>query len=219
MKPVIGVVADVHTGGRHSVHSVQQKYLDAVTGGAGAIALVLPGLIDRPGAAWTDPADLADTLALLDGIFLTGATSNVAPARYGATLDDPNSPSDPARDHVTLALIEGAVARGLPVLGVCRGMQLLQHRCAVPLRPVDGHVAARQIIRINGEPTEVNSYHRFAAYESRPPLDVWATAADGVVKAVSHSARPTIGIMWHPERNTPFAAADVALFRRVFGTA
>jgi N5-(cytidine 5'-diphosphoramidyl)-L-glutamine hydrolase len=122
----------------------------------------------------------------------------------------------PERDAAENALLDAAESRGLPVLGVCRGMQLIQQRCAVPLLRVEGHVTRRQTIRIDGEPTEVNSYHRFAARESRPPLDVWALAADGVVKAVRHSARPITGIMWHPERNTPFAAADVSLFRRVF---
>jgi putative glutamine amidotransferase len=98
-------------------------------------------------------------------------------------------------------------------------MQLIQQRCAVPLQRVEGHVTRRQVIQVNGEPMEVNSYHRFGARESRPPLDVWAVAADGVVKAIRHTARPTTGIMWHPERNTPFAADDVALFRHVFKAA
>ena len=125
----------------------------------------------------------------------------------------------PERDATENALLDAAESRGLPVLGVCRGMQLIQQRCAVPLQRVAGHVTRRQIIRIDGEPMEVNSYHRFAARESRPPLDVWAVAADGVVKAIRHTERPTTGIMWHPERNTPFAASDVALFRRVFEAA
>lgn len=125
----------------------------------------------------------------------------------------------PERDATENALLDAAEARGLPVLGVCRGMQLIQQRGAVPLCRVEGHVARRQTIRIDGVPTEANSYHRFGALESRPPLDVWAVAADGVVKAIRHSARPTTGIMWHPERNTPFAATDVALFRRVFKAA
>jgi putative glutamine amidotransferase len=122
----------------------------------------------------------------------------------------------PERDATENALLDAAESRGLPVLGVCRGMQLIQHRCAVPLQRVDGHVTRSQIININGEPVAVNSYHRFAARESRPPLAVWAVADDGVVKAVQHTERPITGIMWHPERNTPFAANDVALFRRVF---
>jgi putative glutamine amidotransferase len=120
------------------------------------------------------------------------------------------------RDTTENALMDAAEARGLPVLGVCRGMQVIQQRHGVPLVRVDGHVTPSQIIQIDSEPMEVNSYHRFAAYESRPPLEVWAVAADGVVKAVRHAARPTTGIMWHPERNTQFSGADIALFRRIF---
>ena len=122
----------------------------------------------------------------------------------------------PERDAVENALLDLAERRGLPVLGVCRGMQVIQQRFAIPLRRVEGHVAQRQVIRIDGEPREVNSYHRFAAFDSRPPLDVWAVAADGVVKAIRHSAQPITGIMWHPERSAPFSPADVLLFRRVF---
>ena len=123
----------------------------------------------------------------------------------------------PERDAVENALLDLAEQRALPVLGVCRGMQVIQQRFAIPLRRVEGHVAQRQVIRIDGEPREVNSYHRFAAFNSRPPLDVWAVAADGVVKAIRHSAQPITGIMWHPERSVPFSPADVVLFRQVFG--
>lgn len=125
----------------------------------------------------------------------------------------------PERDATESALLDALESRRLPVLGVCRGMQLIQQRCAVPLHRVTGHVTKRQTIRIDGEPAEVNSYHRFAALESRPPLEVWAVAADGVVKAIRHSTRPITGIMWHPERNSPFTTVDVALFRRVFNPA
>jgi len=123
----------------------------------------------------------------------------------------------PERDAVESALLARAERRGLPVIGVCRGMQMIQQRLGIPLRRVEGHVTPRQIIRIDGELNGVNSYHCFGALDSRPPLDVWAVAEDGVVKAVRHSAQPITGIMWHPERCVPFAAADVALFRKVFG--
>jgi N5-(cytidine 5'-diphosphoramidyl)-L-glutamine hydrolase len=122
----------------------------------------------------------------------------------------------PERDEVENAVLDLAERRGLPVLGVCRGMQVIQQRFAIPLRRVEGHVAQRQVIRINGEPKEVNSYHHFAAFDSRPPLDVWAVADDGVVKAIRHSVQPMTGIMWHPERSNPFLPGDVALFRRIF---
>ena len=125
----------------------------------------------------------------------------------------------PERDAAENALLDEAESRGLPVLGVCRGMQLIQHRNKVPLMRVEGHVARRQLIDMRGAPAEVNSYHGFGARESRPPLAVWAAAPDGVVKAIRHTSLPISGIMWHPERNAPFSADDVALFRSVFGVA
>jgi N5-(cytidine 5'-diphosphoramidyl)-L-glutamine hydrolase len=122
----------------------------------------------------------------------------------------------PERDAVENAMLDLAERRGLPILGVCRGMQVIQQRFAIPLRRVEGHVSQRQIIRIDGEPREVNSYHHFASFASPPPLDVWAVADDGVVKAIRHTTQPIVGIMWHPERFNPFSPADVALFRQLF---
>jgi N5-(cytidine 5'-diphosphoramidyl)-L-glutamine hydrolase len=123
----------------------------------------------------------------------------------------------PERDLTESALLDAAESRRLPVIGVCRGMQVIQQRYAIPLRRVHGHVISRQTIDIEGKETEVNSYHNFGASESRPPLNAWAHARDGIVKAVRHSEKPLTGIMWHPERNTPFAERDVTLFREVFG--
>jgi N5-(cytidine 5'-diphosphoramidyl)-L-glutamine hydrolase len=80
-------------------------------------------------------------------------------------------------------------------------------------------VTPREVIRIEGELKEVNSYHRLGALDSRPPLETWAVADDGVVKAVRHSTQRITGIMWHPERMAPFSPSDVALFRRIFGVA
>ncbi len=123
----------------------------------------------------------------------------------------------PERDAVESALLDLAEQRRLPVLGVCRGMQVIQQRFAVQLRRIEGHVAQRQVIRVDGDSREVNSYHCFGAVDSKPPLNVWAVADDGVVKAIRHSTRPVTGIMWHPERVVPFAPADVQLVRQVFG--
>ena len=125
----------------------------------------------------------------------------------------------PERDATENTLLDLAECRNLPALGVCRGMQVIQHRFRIELRPVAGHVAPRQTIDIDGVPTEVNSYHRFGAVDSCPPLDVWARSADRTVKAVRHSSRLITGIMWHPERFVPFRTADIALFRQFFGVA
>lgn len=157
------------------------------------------------------PNDVTVARALLDsvpvaGVLLTGGNNLAA---YGGDA--------PERDETEMALIDHAERAGLPVLGVCRGMQVIQHRFGVPLRPVAGHVARQQTIRIDGERVEVNSFHDMGTTENRTPLRVWAVADDGVVKAVRHSGRPILGVMWHPERLDPFASRDVGLVRRFFG--
>lgn len=123
----------------------------------------------------------------------------------------------PERDAVELALLEWAGRRAMPLLGVCRGMQMIQHFFGVALRRVEGHIAPHTVICTGGERRKVNSFHRFAAFDSRSPLDVWAVAADGAIEAVRHSPRLITGMMWHPERCIPFSADDVALFRQLFG--
>jgi gamma-glutamyl-gamma-aminobutyrate hydrolase PuuD len=163
----------------------------------GLLPLLLPNVVEA-------------ALALCEGVDITGfvLTGGNDLAMLGGDA--------PERDAVENAMLDLAVRRRLPILGVCRGMQVIQQRFAIPLCRVEGHVAQRQVIRIDGEPREVNSYHHFASFDSRPPLDVWAVADDGVVKAIRHSAHPIVGIMWHPERFAPFSAADVVLFRKLF---
>ncbi|MEJ0048044.1 MAG: gamma-glutamyl-gamma-aminobutyrate hydrolase family protein [Rhodospirillales bacterium] len=246
-KPLIGVVADLNRKPRHAVHSVGDKYLDAVTAGAGAIAFILPALIDRPDAAFTDPRDVETALDNLDGLFLTGATSNVDPGHYGATLADPESPADPARDHVSLALVRAAIRRGMPVLGVCRGFQeinvalggtlhqqvhnvpgLADHRerDEDPLEQQYGvsHPVALTpgglLQRLAGAPTaEVNSLHGQGVDRLAPGLAVEARAPDGLVEAYRGEAGGfLVAVQWHPEWRFRENPLSVQLFR-AFGDA
>lgn len=122
----------------------------------------------------------------------------------------------PERDATETALVAMAEASPIPILGVCRGMQVLQHHYGIPLQRVEGHVTSRQTIQVCGRSKEVNSYHRFGALETRAPLEIWASAGDGVVKAVRHMKAPVMGIMWHPERMDPFSTSDINLFREFF---
>jgi len=139
------------------------------------------------------------------GIVLTGGNDLAA---YGGDA--------PERDETETALLDLAERRDLPILGVCRGMQMIQHRFGSRLQRVQGHVAPRQRISIEGKSVEVNSFHNFGAMEVFPPLMTWAVADDGVIKAVRHTGRRMIGVMWHPERLEPFTADDRALFSGFF---
>ena len=127
--------------------------------------------------------------------------------------------ADTDRDETEECLIDWAQHRDRPILGVCRGMQVIQARCGVPLVRIDGHVADNQTIDIDSRPRTVNSYHDWGTTETVDDLAVWARSADGVVKAVRHRRAPITGIMWHPERLDPFATADIGLFRVCFRAA
>jgi putative glutamine amidotransferase len=143
--------------------------------------------------------------ANVSGIVLTGGNDLTA---YGGDA--------PERDETEAALLDLAEKRDLPVLGVCRGMQVIQHRFGTRLQKVQGHVAARQRISIGGKSVEVNSYHHFGAMDVHAPLTTWAIADDGVIKGVRHADRRMLGLMWHPERREPFAEDDITLFSGFF---
>ncbi len=242
MKPVIGVVADVNTASKHTTHTVQHKYLAALTQGAGARAIIIPA--DLPG---TTAQDLADLLATLDGLLLTGALSNVAPSLYNATLADPASPADPARDATTLPLIRQAVAAGLPTLGICRGFQeinvalggtllqsvhttpgLADHRDP-PGTLAEQYAPAHDITLTPGgllhsftgmQTARVNSLHHQGIDRLAPPLAIDATAPDGLPEAIRLKSTDTflLGVQWHPEWQHQDDPLSTIIFR-AFGTA
>ena len=141
----------------------------------------------------------------LVGILLTGGNDLEA---YGGDA--------PERDQTELFLLEFSIRHKIPLLGVCRGMQVIQDFYGVSLSPVEGHVAPVQTIQVNGLPVAVNSFHRWGTTLTRRPLEVWAVSADGVVKAVRHQSLPIQGIMWHPERFEPFRNQDVEWVRDFF---
>ena len=141
----------------------------------------------------------------LQGIILTGGNNL---NHYGGQA--------PERDQMEQFLLEYAIEKNIPALGVCRGMQVIQQHCRIPLRPVTGHVAKQQTIVKEGQPYLTNSYHNWGTTETGDELNVWARAEDKVVKAVRHIIHPMIGIMWHPERWQPFAKDDLTLFKSHF---
>ena len=134
------------------------------------------------------------------------------------------------RDETEHHLIAHGMANGLPVFGVCRGLQLIQHYFEGSLIECarETHVAKRHAVTFvqpwagtvaAGDSGEVNSYHTQAVSEGglAPPLQSLAVTDDGVVEGVVHPEQRVAAVMWHPERNTPYADLDRLLIRAFFG--
>lgn len=124
----------------------------------------------------------------------------------------------PARDLTESRLLEHARARHLPLVGICRGMQMLAHGFGISLKPVTGHVRTRH--QLSGQiVAEVNSYHTLALADCPPGFEVLARSEDGEIEAIRHLQLPWQGWMWHPERESDFAAHDLQRLQQLFGEA
>lgn len=115
-RPVVGVIGSAHLiGGKFAAQRVGERNLRAVAEICGALPLIFAG-----------SPDITDTAALLDavdGILLTGGRANVHPRRFGKDPDPRHEPYDEPRDALALPLIEACVERGVPLFGICRGLQ------------------------------------------------------------------------------------------------
>jgi putative glutamine amidotransferase len=201
-----------------------RAYLDAVLGAGGIPVLLapLPGVIQA-------------VLPRLDGLLIAGGP-DVDPARYGQPRGPHTQPPVPDRDEAESALISAAIGAGLPVLGVCRGLQVLnvlrggtltqhlpdlvghqQHSppggdtfARHPVRVAEGSRLAAALGLSGGrfDLDGVPTYHHQGLAEVGTGLVPTAWADDGTVEAVEDPSLPfCIGIQWHPE-----AGDDPALF-------
>lgn len=119
------------------------------------------------------------------------------------------------RDQTELRLLDWAEVRGVPVLGICRGMQLIAHRAGTGLIPVAAHVATTHAVT-GARTGVVNSFHRLAPAACPEGYRVMAWAEDGSIEAIAHRSLRWEGWMWHPERCLQPAPLDVTGIRRVF---
>ena len=109
----------------------------------------------------------------------------------------------PDRDQQELQLLEWAKDRDISVLGLCRGMQVMGIHAGVSLIQVERHVGTTH--KVSGLYTgTVNSFHQFALAECPSDYVVTACADDGTIEAISHCHLKWMGLMWHPERDSPF---------------
>lgn len=221
MRPIIGITgylepANFGVWDRISTVLLPEAYVRMVTE-AGGRAVVLP------------PDDIdVDVLRVLDGIVFAGG-ADLGPQLYGAD-PGPLTDSRPGRDAGELTLLTGAIEVDLPILGVCRGMQLLtvgyggrlhQHLPDVlghdRHRPAPGVYSAHgvrfapgsRIAEVMAGSDKVNSYHHQGVADvGRLTPTGWAD--DGLIEAVEDPARRfVLGVQWHPEAEgdvRPFAA-------------
>ncbi|MBO6783289.1 MAG: gamma-glutamyl-gamma-aminobutyrate hydrolase family protein [Alphaproteobacteria bacterium] len=138
IRPLIGVNADIRDNGGFDMLATGYKYVSAVIETIGAVAVMVPTICESE----TGPYPLDDLVDRLDGMVLTGGRANVEPHHYGGEPFRPETLRDPVRDATTLPLARKAVERGLPLFGICRGIQEINVALGGSLHPylweVDG---------------------------------------------------------------------------------
>ncbi|HEY1620700.1 MAG TPA: gamma-glutamyl-gamma-aminobutyrate hydrolase family protein [Streptosporangiaceae bacterium] len=228
-RPVVGIFASTEVLDGVGHHAVRDAYVRAVTGVAGCAAVVLP-----VGTLGPEP------VRRLDGILLTGHESDVQPELYGGPPG--HGLADPGRDEAALEVIRLAVAGGVPLLGICRGIQELNVAYGGTLRDLPrarpGDVGHREDLTLPRDEQYlpqhpvaiaeggalhsilragrawVNSLHGQAIDTLASALRPEATAADGVIEAASVAGARALalGVQWHPE----WHAATDPVCRRIF---
>jgi putative glutamine amidotransferase len=216
-RPVVGVCAAVEQirwGAWDAVANLSPRsYTDAIQS-AGGMGLILP----PDDTAAEAPGQLLD---LLDALVLAGG-SDIDPAAYGAQPHPETGPTTPERDRFELALAHAALERDMPLLGICRGMEMLNVACGGTLeqnierldlhrhtrgvfgdhevRLEPGSLAARAV---GAERALVKSHHHQGVGELGEGLEVsgWSVP-DDLVEAVEMPERQfALGVLWHPEED------------------
>jgi putative glutamine amidotransferase len=189
----------------------------------------------------TPLVDIEDSLDLVDAVVLSGGT-DIEPSYYGAERHPAVVNTRPERDEFELALAKIALARGIPMLGICRGLQLMnialggtlhQHLPDLPGVLVhsaewqggerdrskrwgptfhDVEVSHPRLAALTGRVVETNTFHHQAADIIGDGLVVAARSADGVVEALAGDGVPVLGVQWHPEMHQPGERAGEAPF-------
>ncbi|HXG75133.1 MAG TPA: gamma-glutamyl-gamma-aminobutyrate hydrolase family protein [Gaiellaceae bacterium] len=221
-RPVIGITTYAQEASwgvwRLPAALIPLDYVDAVERAGGRPLLVPPS-----------EEGVEETLDALDAIVFSGG-ADVDPALYGADRHPETDPAQERRDAGELALLRAALERDLPVLAVCRGVQLLnvarggdlvQHLPEQVGNDVHKHVpgtfaehpvevrAGTRLAALVGERSDVTSHHHQALGRLGEGLVEAAWAEDGTLEAVEDPARRfLVGVQWHPE-----AGEDDALFR------
>jgi putative glutamine amidotransferase len=232
-KPLIGITAGkkFHPAKRSEEQSItislETQYVESAAR-AGAAVIILPGDVDE--------ASAAAAVSVLEGIILSGG-GDVMPLAYGQEPHPASLLQDPARDAVELAVIRSALAKGIPILGICRGIQILNVALGGTLiQDIPSQVpgACQHYSRTEGTTgmhtiditpdtllaqvlgqtsMAINSYHHQAIDKLGRGLRINAKAKDGVIEGVeSDDGRPILAMQCHPEAAAAVHPAMQALF-------
>jgi putative glutamine amidotransferase len=178
---------------------------------AGGLPLLIP----------STPPELAKrTIESVDGLLLTGG-GDISPTCYGATLEPETTDVDDERDRSELALVAAAVERGIPILGICRGAELVNVafggtlRQQLPTKDVVRHTQPRRRYEkvhrvlleaesliaevVGSHELDVNSIHHQGLDVVGNDLDPVGRADDGLVEVVENRDRRVLAVQWHPE--------------------
>ncbi|RTL68529.1 MAG: gamma-glutamyl-gamma-aminobutyrate hydrolase family protein [Pseudonocardiaceae bacterium] len=208
----------------HSASLLPDAYIEMVVAAGGAPVLLPP-----------DPVAVT-AVDRIDALILTGG-SDLDPARYGAVPHPKTQAARQGRDATELAAVRAAIDRGIPVLGVCRGAQVLNvalggtlHQHVPELVGSTAHGAAPPEFaavdvdldpgslagRLLGEHARVRCLHHQSIDRLGDELRVTARARDGVVEAVELDGHPfAVGVQWHPEQD----GTDLRLVRALVNAA
>jgi putative glutamine amidotransferase len=232
---IVGIPACAKLLHETPFHQSPARYAQAVLQGVVALPVLIPPLGEA----------MLGLLDSLDGLLIPGSPSNVHPSHYDGGASETPDLHDPERDQTTLPLIRAAIARGIPVLAICRGIQelnvalggsLIQRVHAHSGRndhrggpgPMEIRYGARHSVAVSGSlariigatTMQVNSLHGQAIARLGQGLVVEATAPDGTIEAVAMPSAPgwLLGVQWHPEWAFVTNPHSVALFA-AFGDA
>lgn len=232
MRPVIGIggtpIGPIKQLANNPVTYTPQGYLDAISA-SGGIPLVL-----NP----RDPKEINELVMRLDGFMLTGG-QDVSPLFYGEEPHQKLGTTNYQRDLYELTLTKAALAANKPILGICRGMQIINVALGGTLYqdlgekadlavkhqqfPTDWNQPTHSLQfcdntplhQLFGDSTLVNSFHHEAIKDLAAGWQAIATSKDGVIEATYNQSAKLLGVQWHPERLFPTHPEHLGIFKWV----